>query len=181
MNIDYTKILKLVTEYAKTIGLNVIIKNDLDEYFKGDMDGVNIYCTDIDDDEELFNVLHMIGHCIQWNISEELRILGSQLYKNPDENLLRRLQIYEWEANCFALQVLHNVGVYELDAWLYDKYIKDMSYLTHFYKTGERVKYITPISLQYSFTNQLKPKEIPNFTPQKSEHTRNGIVIDFSK
>lgn len=177
----YTQILKEITEYAKTIGLNVIIKNDLDEYFKGDMDGVNIYCTDMDDEEELFNVLHMIGHCVQWNVSDELRELGSQLYSNPDSVLLERLQRYEWEANCYALYALHQIDVFHLDQWLYDKYIKDMAYLTHFYKTGEKIKYITPISLQFSFNEPLAPKVIPDFVPVKDEKTRNGIVIDFDK
>jgi hypothetical protein len=177
---NYTKVLNDVINYATTIGLNVIVKNDLDEYFKGDMDGVNIYCKDIDDEEELFNVLHMIGHCIQWNISDELRVLGSKLYQDPSPELLHRLQQYEWEANCYALYILQKLGYPELETWLYDKYIKDMTYLTHFYKTGEKVKFITPISLQFSFTSALISKEVPSFIPKKDEITRNGIVIDFN-
>ena len=55
-----------------------------------------------------------------------------------------------------------------------------MAYLTHFYKTGEKLKYITPISLKFSFTDSLKSKEIPFFEPKKDYITRNGIVIDFS-
>ena len=36
------------------------------------MDGVRIITSSIiDDEEELFNVLHMIGHSIQWNTDVE--------------------------------------------------------------------------------------------------------------
>jgi hypothetical protein len=178
---NYTEILDKVKKYASSIGFNVVIKNNIDEYFKGDMDGVNIYCTDLDDEEELFNVLHMIGHCIQWNVSDELRALGSQLYKNPEPALLKRLQEYEWEANCYALYILHEVGCHTLDHWLYDKYIKDMAYLTHYYMTGEKLRLITQLSLQYSFIELLVPKQIPSFNPKQIETTRNGIVIDFDK
>lgn len=176
----YTETLKKVKEFASTLGLNVVDSNTLEEYFKGDMDGVNIITSSILDDEaELFNVLHMIGHSIQWNIDPELRKLGSVLYQNPSENLLKKLQRYEWEANCYGLEILNKVGASELAIWLFDNYQKDMYYLTHFYKTGEKVKEVTPTALKYAHIKLLRPKEIPKFIPVASERSRQGLVINF--
>lgn len=175
----FHKVLQDVIKYAKTLGFNIVIRNDLDKYFKGDLDGLNIYCSDMKDEDKLFNVLHLVGHNIQWNVSDSLRKLGSKLYENPSDELLKKLQEYEWEANCYALFLLHEVGCFSLDNWLNENYRKDMLYLTHFYKTGEKVKINSEISQKYSFTKELIPKKIPKFVPIKSEHNRNGIVIDF--
>lgn len=181
MRYNWSEALKSVINYAENkLKLNIIDDIQLDQYFKGDMDGLNIITSSlIDDEEELFNILHMIGHCIQWNVDDELRKLGNVLYTNPSDRLLRKLQEYEWEANCYALSILHNVKIYNLDIWLYDCYIKDMYYLTHFYKTGEKVKEITSVSIKYSYTKLLYPKEIPPFTPVAGERSRSGIVISF--
>lgn len=176
---NYTEVLQKVCEYAKTIGLEVTQKN-FETYFKGDMDGINIWIDcKLDLESQVFDILHMIGHCIQWNLSEEKRRLGSNLYSDPDDKLLNRLQEYEWEANCYALWILFHLGYGELSTWLQNNYVMDMHYLTHFYKTGERKKEITNISKRYAWTAPLIPKEVPKFVPQKSESTRNGIVIDF--
>lgn len=170
-----------VIKYAESIGLNIQFKNDLDEYFKGDLDGLNIFCTEMEHDEMLFNILHMIGHTVQWNVSSELRELGSKTYFNPSSELISKLQEYEWEANCYGLYILHHLGVKNLDQWLHEKFVLDISYLTHFYATGEKLREVTQESLKYPFSKPLVPKVIPSFKPYKSEGSRNGIVIDFSK
>jgi hypothetical protein len=177
----FEKILNDVIKYSEKIGLKIHFKNDLDEYFKGDLDGVNIFCIEMEYEEMLFNILHMIGHTVQWNVDNDLRELGSKTYLNPELNLMLRLQDYEWEANCYGLYILHHLGVYDLDKWLYDKFILDISYLTHFYATGEKLREITSESLKYPFSKLLIPKAIPSFNPYKSEGSRNGVVIDFSK
>ncbi len=177
---EFTAVLGRVLDYAKSLGFTVHDDNTLDKYFKGDMDGKTIVTSSmLDDEQELFNVLHMIGHSIQWNVSEDLRKLGNVLYKNPNETLLRKLQNYEWEANCYGLQVLHNVEVWDMDIWLYDCYQKDMYYLTHYYKTGEKKRQITKTALRWTRIKILVPKVIPSFTPVASEKSRSGIVIDF--
>lgn len=176
----FADILKKVIEYAKSIGFCIHEKNDLDEFYKGDLDGLNIYCAQMPAEEKLFNILHMVGHCIQWGVDGDLKELGSKVYFDPSDELLNELQNYEWEANCYGLYILHKLGVTNLDEWLSKKFEEDIMYLTHFYKTGEKSKKITEINSQYKFTKPLVEKEIPKFTPVKCENTRNGIVIDFN-
>jgi hypothetical protein len=181
-NSRYTEVLEKVQDYAeKMLKLLIIDTSDLDPYFKGDLDGVRIWIASaLDDDEELFNVLHLIGHSVQWNIDNELRSLGSVLHLKPDDVTLRKLQEYEWEANCYGLFLLHKLQVFDLDEWLFKKYTEDMYYLTHFYKTGEKLKEITDIGRVYKFSRPLMEKEIPNFTPWANPESRRGIVIDFT-
>jgi hypothetical protein len=169
-----------VYEYAKSIGIIIVDTNELNPFFKGDLNGINIWISSgLHDDEELFNVLHLMGHTIQWNVDADLRALGSVLHSMPSDETLFRLQKYEWEANCYGLYILHKVGVYDLDEWLTNKYTTDMLYLTHYYKTGEKLKEVTDIALANEFTWPLSEKEIPMFTPYPNPETRNGIVIDF--
>jgi len=169
-----------VVEFSNSIGLQIKITEELDEFFKGDLDGVNIYCRKMGYEEMLFNVLHMIGHTVQWNVDSDLKEFGSVIYKNPDSELVEKLHNYEWEANCYGLYILHKIGVYNLDSWLHEKFVLDITYLTHFYLTGEKIREITTTSVKYPFYKKLVSKEIPPFTPVQLSETRNGIVIDFS-
>jgi hypothetical protein len=178
----FTEVLSKVLEYAKNVlQIQVIDTSDLDPYFKGDLDGARIWIASaLEDDEELFNVIHLIGHSVQWNVSNQLRSLGSVLHEKPNDQLLCQLQEYEWEANCYGLYLLHKLDVFDLDEWLSEKYRVDMFYLTHYYKTGEKLKEITDISLAYQFTWPLVEKKIPSFVPWANPETRRGIVIDFT-
>lgn len=178
----FTTILKKVYQYAGKLGLNIIDTKELDKYFKGDLDGINILISsDLDDEEELFNVLHLIGHSIQWNTSPELRQLGSVLHHKPNTELLRKLQEYEWQAACYSISILHivNGSDEEMDVWLDEQYRSDMFYLTHYYKTGEKLKEITDIAKANEFTWRLDDLKIPKFTPYANLESRSGIVIDF--
>ena len=178
----FTEVLKEVREYAENdLHLSIIDTSDLDPYFKGDLDGVRIWIASaLEDEEELFNVLHLVGHSVQWNVSNELRSLGSILRLKPNDSTLFKLQQYEWEANCYGLFILHKLKVFDLDEWLYQKYREDMYYLTHFYKTGEKLKEITAISKAYEFTWPLIEKQVPVFSAWANPETRRGIVIDFT-
>jgi hypothetical protein len=177
---DYSTILQKVELIIKSLGIDTVYTHNLDPFFKGDLDGKTIYIGDnLSDEEKLFNLLHLAGHSIQWNIDPFLRNLGSVLYKNPSDELILRLQLYEWEANCYALSILQQAHEDELNEWLNNKYIEDMMYLTHFYKTGEKLKYVTDIVKAYEFNRSLELKKIPAFIPHASDHTRNGIVVAF--
>ena len=177
---DFAGALQKCEAKVREMGLVITYTHNLDPFFKGDLDGKTIFIGDhLKADEKLFNLLHLSGHSIQWNINRLLRELGSELYKNPDDALLRKLQEYEWQANCYALSILHSVRINNLDKWLTRKYIIDMLYLTHFYKTGEKLKQITKAAKAYPFTRELEDKVIPPFTPIASERTRNGLVVAF--
>ena len=179
---DYEKVLEQIEGVVRGLGMEIIYTTDLDEFFKGDLDGMNIMVgRGLPVKEKLFNVLHLAGHNIQWNLSTLLHELGSEIHQNPSDTLIRLLQTYEYEANCYALQMLIMTGNQDLERWLELQYKRDMLYLTHFYKTGEKVKEITDVARKYLFDNDLIPKEIPVFKPRAHKKTRNGIVINFTK
>ena len=177
---DFAGALKKCEEVVKEMGLVINYTHNLDAFYKGDLDGKRIFIGDhLGKEEKLFNLIHLAGHSVQWNLDELLRNLGSVLYRHPDDKLLRRLQTYEWQANCYGLAILHKAGIRNLDRWLSKKYITDMLYLTHFYKTGKKLKRITAIAKAYPFNRELKPMPIPHFIPAGSNKTRNGLVISF--
>jgi hypothetical protein len=176
----FKEVLNDVVNYASKLGFNVVIKTDIDEFFKGDLDGLNIYLRQIDYEEDLFNILHMVGHSIQWNVSDDLRKLGNVIYVNPSNEVLNKLQNYEWEANCYGYKILVELGHPKLKTWLEAKYVLDMLYLTHFYKTGEKLRVINEETLKNAYKKPLIAKEIPMFKPRTQKNTRNGIVIDFN-
>lgn len=178
---EYSTVLKKVINYSKKLGFNIIFNYDIDEFFKGDLDGKNIYLTKLSDEENLFNILHMVGHSIQWNVSQKLRVLGNKIYINPNDELLKTLQDYEWEANCYGYKILLDLGFGDLKSWLESKYILDMIYLTHFYKTGQKLRIISDATLKNAYRKPLIGKSIPKFTPMSQKNSRNGIVIDFSR
>jgi hypothetical protein len=180
MEMDFDAALREAEKVVKAMNIQVEYTHCLDEFFKGDLDGQTILIrSNLPAEERLFNLLHLAGHTIQWNTDEHLRVLGSQLYQNPGEELLHDLLAYEWEASCYALGVLHQAGITGLDQWLYDKCVVDMSYLTHYYKTGEKRKSIIDAAEIAAFGRTLEPKFAPPFTPRASVHSRNGIVIAF--
>ncbi len=177
---DFAAALQQVETIVRAMGVSIEYTHSLDRFFKGDLDGKNIFISDsLPAEEKLFNLLHLAGHTIEWNVSERSRTIGSTLYTNPDDALLKELQAYEWEANCYAQGLLHKAGVDTLDKWLYDKYVLDMFYLTNYYQTGEKQKIITPLARAHEFSRELLSKQAPVFTPRASERTRKGIVIDF--
>lgn len=181
-NKDYFKsVVNEVMAYSEKLGFIIHTNNNIDEFFKGDLDGLNIYLRHIDYEEDLFNILHMVGHSIQWNVSDELRALGNVIYNNPSQEVLKNLQNYEWEANCYGYKMLVDLGHSKLKAWLEAKYVLDMLYLTHFYKTGEKLRVINQETLKNAFKKPLVAKEIPSFKPVAQKNNRNGIVIDFDK
>ncbi|MEJ7587088.1 MAG: hypothetical protein WKI04_05955 [Ferruginibacter sp.] len=177
---DFTKALILCEKIAVEMGLEVHYTHNLDPFFKGDLDGKRIFIGNhLSVDEKLFNLLHLAGHSIQWNVDELLRNLGSELYLHPDDELLKKLQAYEWQANCYGLSILHKAEIFDLDNWLAKKYILDMLYLTHFYITGKKLKQVTTVAKAYPFTRELKVIPLPDFVPASGDKTRNGIVISF--
>jgi hypothetical protein len=178
--VDFAEVLQKIEQTVSGMDLVIQYTPNFDPFFKGDLDGKTIFIgNNLSAEEKVFNLLHLAGHSIQWNIDQLLRTLGSELYHNPDDELLKKLQTYEWQANCFALSILHKSGVFNLDRWLSRKYIIDMLYLTHFYKTGEKLKRITQVIKAYPFKKELEIKDIPVFTPTAQPRTRNGLVISF--
>ena len=78
--IDYKSCYNVVEHYVeKRYGMPVSIADVLDPN-TGDFDGVSIKVDyDLDLDLAFYILLHLFGHSVQWNLSEEYRILGQDL------------------------------------------------------------------------------------------------------
>src|SRR5258705_2479022 len=111
--VDFAAILQKCEVVVREMGLVMQYTHNLDPFFKGDLDGKTIYIgSHLSAEEKVFNLLHLAGHSVQWNIDELLRNLGSELYRNPSDALLLKLQEYEWQANCYSLSVFHKAGAF---------------------------------------------------------------------
>ena len=74
----FAKRLEKCERVIKELGLEVIYTHNLDPFFKGDLDGKRIFIGyHLQAEEKLFNLLHLAGHSVQWNVDELLRNLGS--------------------------------------------------------------------------------------------------------
>src|SRR5258708_26277348 len=176
----FSKALQKSEKVVREMGLIIHYTHNLDPFFKGDLDGKRIFIGNhLDNEDKLFNLLHLAGHSIQWNLDKLLCNLGSELYLNPDDELLKKLQTYEWQANCYGLAILHRAGIFNLNSWLSKEYLRDMIYLTYFYKTGKKLRSLTKVPKDFPFKRALEEMPLPSFTPLAGARTRNGIVISF--
>lgn len=148
---------------------------DVPNPFTGDLDGAEIH-VDYDEDIEsaLFIIAHLFGHTVQWNTDEKAREIGYRLIPNPTEAQLSALQAYELEACRYSLQLFHEAGLFDFDAWLSDYSACDFAYLVHFYKTGQKPPFK---SFWRDGAPPLLPKAIPDFQPQKWVSRWEGIVV----
>ena len=114
---------------------------DVPNPFTGDLDGEQIIVDyDLEVEDAVFILIHLFGHTVQWNVSRRSREIGlsppgSQVYT---EELLAEIAAYEGEACAYSLQLLHDCGVHDLDAWVSDFAACDSAYLMHLYRTGEK-------------------------------------------
>lgn len=155
-------------------GIPVVI-SDVPSPFTGDLDGAEIRIDyDVSYEEATFILVHLFGHTVQWNVSDEARTLGSRLYRNPTESELAALQAYETEACRYSLQLFREMGVHDLDQWLSDFAACDFAYLRHYYVTGERRPFR---SFWKDGQPLLTPLPIPPFRPTRWISRWEGIVI----
>lgn len=153
---------------------------DVPDPFTGDLDGREIH-VDHDQDAEsaLFAIIHLFGHTVQWNLSERSRELSTLLIGDaPDEGLddavMEELRVFELDACRYSLQLLHDAGVHDLDAWLADYAACDWAYLLDFYETGTKKPFR---SFWKDGQPALQPLPIPDFQPTLWSSRWPGIVI----
>jgi hypothetical protein len=146
-------------------GIPVSIGDVLDPN-TGDFDGVKI-TLDHDQDLEsaLFVLVHLFGHTVQWNISEEYRAIGNDLSTGKGDAELAKIYDYEKNATRYSLQLMHEAGVRDLDQWVSDWWAADWKYLEHYYRTGEKLDFRK--LLEPGKADRLVPIPVPAFTPQK--------------
>ena len=140
--------------------------NDVLDPNTGDFDGLKIEIDhDQDLDSALFVLVHLFGHTVQWNISAEYRELGADLSIGKGEDVLMKILDYEKNATRYSLQLMHDVGVKDLDQWVSDYFAADWKYLAHYYRTGVKLDFRKLIEPGKGAL--LTPLKIPPFKPQK--------------
>jgi hypothetical protein len=154
-------------------GIPVSVR-DVPHPFTGDLDGAEIHVDyDLEAEDALFILVHLFGHTVQWNTSEEAREIGR--HTGPwDEPTLARLRAYETDACRLSMQLFHDAGIADLDQWLSDFAACDLAYLIHFYKSGEKLPFR---SFWKDGQPRLEPQAVPAFQPTRWVSRWEGVVI----
>lgn len=152
-----------------------VVISDVPNPFTGDLDGAEIRVDyDLDAEEALFILIHLFGHTVQWNLSAEDRALGAKVEANVPESRLAEIEHYERTACAYSLQLLHDLGVHDLDQWVSDFANCDLRYLMHFYRTAEKLPF-------RSFWQDGAPLvtaiPIPDFYPTRWVSRADGVVV----
>lgn len=155
-------------------GIPVTVR-DLPDPFTGDLDGASIELDyDLPPAEALFILLHLFGHTVQWNVNERLRTVGMRPIHPPTSEPLEDVEEYERDAGRYSIQLLHELGITQLDQWLADFTAADITYLLHFYRTGEK---LSMDSVWQTGHPPIVPVPIPHFEPQRWVARSEGVVI----
>src|SRR6185503_16684683 len=102
--VAYDAVEKLIEDRYK---IPVYISDVLDPN-TGDFDGVKImvdYANDLE--MALFVLIHLFGHTIQWNLSEEFRIIGQETRERRTEEEIELVYKYERDATRYSLTLMH--------------------------------------------------------------------------
>lgn len=171
----FQQVFNQVEQYVeRRFGVPVVI-SDVTNPFTGDLDGAEIRIDhDLTLEEATFILVHLFGHTVQWNQSEEARDIGTRTQANPTEELMAALHAYETDACRYSLQLFHEAGVADLDQWLADYAACDFAYLRHFYKTGEKRPFF---SFWRDGNPRLTPLAIPEFQPTRWMSRWQGVVV----
>jgi hypothetical protein len=149
--------------------------SDVPNPFTGDLDGAEITVDhDIDIEDALFILIHLFGHTVQWNVSPKSREIAVARPAEWTAEALAEVAEYERDACRLSLQLLHEVGVRDLDQWVSDFAACDLAYLLHFYRTGERGDFR---SFWRDGSPLLTPLPIPRFQPATWISRWTGTVI----
>jgi hypothetical protein len=87
---------------------------------------------------------------------------------------LEEVRRYERDASRYGLELPHELGIRDLDAWLSEFSASDIAYLVHFYRTGEKVDHR---GFWHSGLPVLESLPIPPFSPQWLKLRSSGVVI----
>jgi hypothetical protein len=172
------RFLEIFNRVEKTIedrwGIPIAVQ-DLPEPFTGDLDGSAIQLDyDLPAAEALFILLHLFGHTVQWNVDGGLREIGLRPVAVPTAEPLEAVEEYERDAGRYSTQLLHEMGITELDQWLADFTAADIAYLMHYYRTGEKLEIE---KVWKSGQPPIAPAPIPHFLPTRWISRSEGVVV----
>jgi hypothetical protein len=148
---------------------------DVPNPFTGDLDGAAILVDfELEIEDAVFILIHLFGHTVQWNVSDERRAIAFAKHERWSDAQLAEVADYEREACAYSLQLLHEAGIHDLDQWVSDFAACDSAYLIHFYKTGEKRSLR---SFWQDDTPLVAPLPIPAFSPTRWISRYDGTVV----
>jgi hypothetical protein len=152
-----------------------VVTRDIPDPLTGDLDGAEIHidCA-VSPEQRLFLLAHLFGHTVQWNVDPVAFETGRPQAPPVGEGRLPAIIDYEREAACYALSMLHQIGIVDIDRWFCDYTTCDMAYLMHYYRTGEKRAFL---NFWRDGTPPIEPKAVPRFVPVKRVFRLDGIVI----
>ena len=132
---------------------------DLEPPRTGIFDGLRIVIDpDVDFEMQCFILLHLFGHSVQW-VAPSLQPKLDALQNTADRILFMQvLHDYEFEAARFGLQLVHEVGIRDLDQWYSDFVETDWRYVRRYYETDQIPPWQECIASNCPI---IEPKEIP--------------------
>jgi hypothetical protein len=108
---------------------------DLEAPRTGIFDGLRIVIDpDVALEMQCFVLLHLFGHSVQWVAPSLAHKLEALQHTHDKARFLQVLRTYEYEAAEFGLQLLHEAGVRDLDAWYSDFVATDWRYVERYYR-----------------------------------------------
>jgi hypothetical protein len=108
---------------------------DLEPPRTGIFDGLRIVIDpDVGFEMQCFVLLHLFGHSIQWVAPALAHKLDALQHTTDKERFMQVLHDYEYEAAEFGMQLLHQVGVRDLDGWYSDFVATDWRYVERYYR-----------------------------------------------
>ena len=158
----------------KAYGVRVVTR-DVPDPLTGDLNGAEIHIDyAVTPEQRLFLLAHLFGHTVQWNISPGAFELGRPQAPPVIAECLPALMDYEAEAARYALGLLHEVGITDVDQWFADYAACDAAYLRHYYVAAEKREFL---SFWRAGTLRLQAQPVPAFTPANRAFRSDGIVI----
>jgi hypothetical protein len=143
--------------------------------FYGDLNGAEIRLKPgLGAEDELFMLLHLFGHTVQWNLRGVLDLDLDPAAGPPAEAAVAAVLDYEREACAYSLQLLLDTGFGDLQPWLSDMSAADLRHLLHFYATGES---LGARHFWRAGEPPIAPRAIPAFTPKVLRWRWEGIVV----
>lgn len=153
----------------------VVSFRDVPAPFFGDLDGAEIRIDPSQKAENaFFSLLHLFGHTVQWNTDPRSREAAEVASIPVPEAQVAEIIAYEEQAARYGLELLHDLGITDLDGWYSDFSVADLDYLAHYYRTGEK------LSLEQFWREGrelLAPLAIPPFQPHRRTFRWQGVVI----
>jgi hypothetical protein len=108
---------------------------DLDPPRTGIFDGLKIVIDpDVDFEMQCFILLHLFGHSVQWIAPAIASKLDALQHTTDKERFLQVLHDYEYEAAGYALTLLQELGVRDLNDWFSDFVATDWRYVERYYR-----------------------------------------------